>query len=339
MPSSDAGNHGGRPTLRYLVRIVVSAGIIAYLFATQISVDQVIAVVRDGVPWLLAIAFALHFVGFTLSAIRWRLLLNAVTRPVGLWLLMRAYLIGMFCNQFLPSTVGGDVYRSLDAAALTGLPRGQSLAIVVVERLIGALALFGYAVVALVLGFGRLVDKPGVVLSMSLLAVAFVGVFVALAPGSRRLLRRLLNVGPLKRLLPGLDQAFGAVKDLGRKKRIVLGAFGISLVFQFNVIVHYILVGWGLRLSLPTEAYFLVVPVVLLVLQLPISLNGIGVREAVFLFFLSHPMWADQAATKAQAVSYSLVVYTMIVVQGLLGGVFFALRRRALGDLDTANPW
>jgi len=336
MPKRDAGSHRGRRSLGYLIRFVVSVGIIVYLFATRIDVEGVFRAIGESTPWLLAVAFAMHFVGFTLSAVRWRLILGAVDRTVSLWLLMRAYLIGMFCNQFLPSTVGGDVYRSLDAAALTGLPRGQSFAIVIVERLIGALALFSFAVVALLLGFGHLVDrhKPEVVARVGLLALGFLGILAALSPLGRSVLRRLLTVGPFRKLLPSLDEAFGPVKDLGRKKRVLGGVFAISLVFQFNVVVHYILVGLALDLPVPIWAYFLAVPVVLLVLQIPISLNGIGVREFFFVEMLG--IWG---ASADGAMAYSLVVYTMILLQGLLGGVFFALRRRALGDLDTANSW
>jgi len=313
--------------------MLVSAGILIYLLTTTISIQEVGRSIEGCRPGILLLAFSLHFVGFTLSAIRWKLLLSAVVKPTTIWLLMRSYLIGMFCNLFLPSTIGGDVYRGLDASALTGLPRGQSMAIVVVERLIGALALFSYAVVALVLGFGHLVDKPGVVVSISLLALAFFCIFLVLTPWSRSMFRRLLNIGPLKKLLPSLDNAFGAVKDLGKRKRLVTGAFAISLVFQLNVVVHYILVGIALNLPVPMEAYFFVVPVVLLILQVPISLNGIGLREAVFILFLG--TWG---ASEDQAAAFSLVVFTMIVFQGgVFGGIFFALRRQVLGKLDTPN--
>jgi uncharacterized protein (TIRG00374 family) len=331
-------NEMPRPARRvragFFVRLVVSAGLIAYLLG-RISLERVLATVAGSAAGLLAFAFALHFVGFVLSTVRWRLLLSAVTRPPSAWRLMRAYLIGMFCNQFLPSTVGGDVYRSLDAAALSGLPRGQSLAVVVVERLVGALALFSYAVAALILGFGHLVDKPGVVVSVCLVGLVFCALFLLLTPWSRSALRRLLGLGPLARLLPRLDRAFGAVKDIGRRKRILAGAFGISLVFQLNVVFHYMLVGWALDFPLPVEAYFLVIPVVLLVLQLPASLNGVGLREVLFVVFLSPAVWKEQGVTEAQAVAYGFTVWAMILLQGLLGGVFFALRRRMVGGLDS----
>ena len=92
-----------------------------------------------------------------------------------------------------------------------------------------------------------------------------------------------------------------------------------------------VLVGMALGLAVPVGGYFLAIPIVLLVLQIPISLNGIGVREAAFILFLG--IWGT---TEAQAVAYSVVIFAMIVLQGgLVGGTFFALRRRVLGDLDT----
>ena len=330
MPEQESAKRRSTRSIGFWVRLVVSAAIITYLFATRISVEQVLQAIRTCAPGYLLAAFGLHFVGFTLSSLRWRLLLRALSGPISLWRLMRAYLVGMFCNQFLPSTIGGDVYRGLDAAAMTGLPRGQSLAIVALERFIGALALFSYALVALVFGFGHLIDKPGVAASVGLLGVGFLGVFAGLTPWGRQSLRRLMNLGPFRRLLPSLDRAFAAVKDLGRDRARLAGATAISLVFQFNVVVHYILIGYAFHLSVPLGAYFLVVPVVLLILQVPLSLNGIGVREMAFIWSLG--IWNVDVE---KAAAYSFVVYTMILVQGLLGGVFFALRRRAFGDLDT----
>jgi len=306
-----------------LLRLFVSAGIITYLLMTTISMEKVLNSIQGSLLFLQLLAFTLSFVGFTLTSFRWRFLLSAVVKPVSVWLLMRSYLIGMFCNLFLPSTIGGDVYRSMDVSAMTGLPKEQSLAIVVVERFIGALALFTYALVALILGFGHLVDKPGVVTSITTLALAFLGVFLLLTPWSRGLLRRALNIGLLKKLLPRLESAFSAVKALRERKRILTGAFAISLVFQLNVVVFYILVGRALHLPLPIEAYFLVMPIILIILQIPISLNGIGLREAVFILFLG--IWG---VSEDQAVAFGLVVFAMIFIQGgILGGLFYSFRR------------
>ncbi|MBN2490571.1 MAG: flippase-like domain-containing protein [Planctomycetes bacterium] len=325
-----------RGRLAFAIRLVVSAGLITYLL-WRIPLERVLATVAASDVALLAVAFALHASGFLLSALRWRLLLTAVIRPPKLWSLMRAYLIGVFCNQFLPSTIGGDLYRSLDVAALSGLPRGQSLAVVVVERTIGALALFSYAAAALVLGFGHLVDKPGVVASIGVLGLLFAGLLVLLTPWSRAAVRRQLARGPLARLLPALDRAFGAAKDIGQRKRVLAGAVVLSLVFQLNVVIHYILVGTALGLPLGLEAYFLVIPVVLLVLQVPASLNGVGLREFLFVVFLSPAVWGAEGATESGALAYGLTVWAMILLQGMVGGVFFALRRRMVGGLDSGE--
>ncbi len=322
----------------FWARLLLSAGLIAWLLY-RISPADVLAQIRTADPALLAAAFGLHIVGFTLSAWRWRILLAPIVdRVCSQWLLMRAYLIGIFCNQFLPSTIGGDVYRAVDAARLNGIDRGRSLAIVFVERLIGAVALFSYALLAALIWFDRLIDKPGVVASLAALAGVFTIAFVALTPFGRRVAGALLEIGPLRKIRPAVERAFGAVKDLGRERRAIGYALGISFVFQLNVVLHYVLVGAAFDLALPTIAYFLVIPIVLLVLQLPLSINGIGLRETAFVLFLgARDLWGDQAATETQAFAYGAAVYAMIVLQGIIGGVFFGLRRRDLTSRTDAQ--
>lgn len=317
--------------LGFWARLLLSAGLIAWLLYRN-SPPELLAHMRDADPLLLLAAFALHVVGFTLSAWRWRILLAPIVdRVCSQWLLMRAYLIGIFCNQFLPSTIGGDVYRAVDAARLNGIERGRSLAIVFVERLIGAVALFSYALLAALIWFDRLIDKPGVVASLGALAALFTIAFVALTPFGRRVAGALLEIGPLRKIRPAIERAFGAVKDLGRERRALVQALAISAVFQLNVVLHYVLVGAAFDLRLPTLAYFLVIPIVLLVLQLPLSINGIGIRETAFVLFLgAHDLWGDRAVSEPEAVAYGMTVYAMIVLQGVIGGVFFALRRRDL---------
>src|SRR5438093_349670 len=102
----------GRPSVRWLVRVFVSVGIIVYILVDVDSGDLVRGLLGVRVGLVLA-ALALYLGGQALSAYKWHLLGRSVgfARPLGDY--VRFYFIGMFFNLLGPSTIGGDVVRAL----------------------------------------------------------------------------------------------------------------------------------------------------------------------------------------------------------------------------------
>src|SRR4029079_8680305 len=94
--------------------------------------------------WVLA-ALALTPLGYFVSVRRWRLLIRSQGGDAPLPFLVRSFLVGVFFNNFLPSTIGGDTVRVLDTAR-TGVGRAKAVAIVFVDRFVGLLALMLFAV-------------------------------------------------------------------------------------------------------------------------------------------------------------------------------------------------
>ncbi|MDE0978169.1 MAG: lysylphosphatidylglycerol synthase domain-containing protein, partial [Arenicellales bacterium] len=102
----------------------------------------------------------------------------------------------------------------------------------------------------------------------------------------------------------------------------ILRAFGLSVLLQINVVVHFVLIARGVGIMVPVESMFLIVPVAIFVMMLPLSINAIGVREAIFVFFFSLYGVPD-----FQALALAWVSYGFTLIQGVLGGIVFAVRR------------
>jgi uncharacterized membrane protein YbhN (UPF0104 family) len=102
----------------------------------------------------------------------------------------------------------------------------------------------------------------------------------------------------------------------------MLAALLWSGLLQCVVITHYYIVGLALGLTIPWQAYVLIVPLALAITMLPISINGVGVREGAFAYLLG-----VYGVELPVSIAFALVIYALMLGQGLLGGLVFALLR------------
>ena len=113
-----------------------------------------------------------------------------------------------------------------------------------------------------------------------------------------------------------------AVMRFRKAPSALAGAFGGALVVQITIVAFYLLTAEGLSVPLPIFLGAVLIPVSLVVQMAPVSINGFGVREAVFAFFFRRFGLPTDAA-----VALSLVSTGMVMSLSLVGGFFF-LRRR-----------
>jgi hypothetical protein len=95
-------------------------------------------------------------------------------------------------------------------------------------------------------------------------------------------------------------------------------------VFQLNVILHFYLISQALGLSIPFSYFLAFIPISILIQTLPVSINGIGVREGIYISFLTEMLGK---ATVEQSIAFSWIAYGMILLLGILGGVIYAFRK------------
>src|SRR5688572_8524599 len=138
-PDNDPPAPAGRQALLWIVKIIVSAGLL-YVLLSRVDLARLWATARTAsIPWLLA-ALGLYFAMIFVSAWRWGVLLRAQRIAVHVAALLRSYLVATFFNNFLPSNIGGDVVRVRDTARAAG-SKTRAATVVLVDRGIGLLAL------------------------------------------------------------------------------------------------------------------------------------------------------------------------------------------------------
>jgi uncharacterized protein (TIRG00374 family) len=318
-------------SLLVAAKAAVTLALLGWLIHRADMARIVGALSRASPAWVAA-AFALHGVGLLLSAVRWRMLLAAQGAEASLPFLSGSLLTGIFFNNFLPSTVGGDLMRARDTAGLAGSGT-RALAVVLVERSSGIFALGFFALAApLAGGFAAGAGARVAWASTGALLAGFAGFLLLLRPGALGRLRALLERregavrlqgGEPGRVLTRAEHLLSTLEAFSRRPGVLRATFVLALLLQANVIVHYACIARALGLAVPPQAFLLIVPAATVLLLLPVSINGIGAREAVFAWFLGR-----YGVPVAEAVAFSWIAYGLVLVQGLLGGLLYAARRR-----------
>lgn len=300
-------------------KIVISTAMLSWILSRSNLTEVFAALAGASLP-LLLIAYTLNFVGALISAARWHglLLTHGVVVPVPT--LLKSVLVGLFFNNFLPSTVGGDAMRAYDSYRIS--QSGSAMTSVVVDRLLGLLVLTLFALVSLPFATELSETVPLLPLWVTGGGAVLLGIaWLVFFPPSLEVIGGLISIlpGRLQGLAGKIVTAFAAYR--GRRAALAK-AFGWSLLLQANVVVHYWIVALALGFSVPLLHFFLIVPLAIYIMMLPVTVNGIGVRENVLALFL-----AAYGIGSGSAVAYAWLIYLGSVMYGLLGGVVYALRR------------
>ncbi len=313
------------------LRAAASAALLAYVWPRDYrAIGRVIESADLG--WLLA-ALALHAVGVWLSAWRWKLLLERGGRPISVARLSASYLVGFFFNTWLPSGFGGDAVRAYDTRREAD-GAARSVGVIVIERGTGILALVALGALVSV-GAGWYRSMPGLTALLWITTALGAALLAALGAYGPAL------AGRLESAVPGLwrwRRAAGAARallstsaTLSGDRALVARALALGVLLQLNVVMHYAWVGRALGVPVATSYYFLVVPVLVAVLTLPLSINGIGAREVVFVRFLG-----AVGVAREQALAVSVLAFALTLVFSVLGGLVYVARGFASGGSERA---
>ena len=275
-------------------------------------------------PGLVVVGYLLNLLMVALNTYRWRLLVDALGARVSGMRLASYYFVCMFFNNFMPTSIGGDVMRVIDLSRHTGR-KETAMASIVVERLLGLYVLFPLCFGAFLLLGEELPERRWFLLAEAGMAAAFLlGTLII----RRRNMRRL---EPLLRPFKPMFQRFGLREKAGRfydtldfykgRRREVGGALLLSLLSRAVWVVSCWVLGLAIGIDLRPVHYFLLMPLVEVGRMIPISLNGMGIREGVLVLILGL-----FGAAEAEAVFLSVLVYGIFLVNGLFGGAVYGLR-------------
>ncbi len=310
-----------------IIKIIVSISLIAYLiykywdellnFFTTVTLDDINL-------YFLFLAAFMHVTGLLISAIRWKILLNMQGVRPSINYLNGSLLIGIFLNNFLPSSIGGDTYRAYDAAHLKNSSWPKSITVILVERGTGVIGLIGFVMLSLFLGF-NITGLNKLFLVVIIIFVLFVVFLILLLnPKLFKPLKFIFKIKFLNKMKEKAKKFLEAFKAFKNKKVLALVIF-FSFLMQFNVILHYYFAALALKLDISFISFLFMVPIVLLIAMIPISIGGIGIRENTTAYFLeSFGIAAGKAAI------FPLLILFLLLLESIIGGILFLIRRPSI---------
>ena len=262
---------------------------------------------------------ALYAVSYFISAFRWKLLLLAEGIRLPLWRLTVVYLQGSFFNLFLPTLIGGDIFRGYAIYRITD-GHDASLASILVDRLTGFAALILIALAALVVAYSQVRDPQVAVLILAVAAAFTLLIVMLLHDWTKERASGALRVVGLVRFQAKLHGLVEALRRYRGHHRALGQAMLLSALLQALLIVTYYLISTGLHLRVPIAYFFLYVPLITFVAMVPVSVAGLGVREGGAVYF-----FARVGVDAATALTMSLAWFSLSLAMSALGGLAFLL--------------
>ncbi len=317
-----------------ILRIVVSIGLITYLVLTQFKdLRGAIDTLKSASIYLLLLSLSTHVFGIWITAVRWNTLLRTQGIRLSMGYITSSVLIGFFFNNFLPTSIGGDVFRTYDISRKAKIPMGTSASIIIVERFTGIVSAATYAIIALVLGFTAIGGQSIIIPIIIFFVLSLIIGAMILNPrlfGAKKIGRFMDKYSFLKKIKNKLKNVIDTFQSFRKFKWALTKAFIYSFLLQFAVILNYYLASKALGIELGLTAFIFIVPIVALIAMLPISIGGIGLRENSLVFIMT----ALGAARSPSALT-SLILFAMLILIGIIGGLVYVIRPYVLKDSTT----
>lgn len=315
--------------VQLILKIFVSIALIAYLLSGT-DYSAVYSSLVSAKPVYLFLAFITLLIGKILSGYRWQMLLASQEIRIPLRSLIASLFVGQFFNSFLPTTIGGDAVRAYDTAVASN-ESVKSVTTVFMDRLIGVIALVMLAVLAIPIAYIMGEDVNYYLLSVLILFLfCLAGLLIVLNNSLTRGLADALQGMGLSRIADQVWKINTSIQEMRSDNKILWIAFGVSILLQINVVIFHYLISLSLSLDVPLIYYFIIVPVALTVLIVPFSINGIGIREGIFVYLL-----AGLGISASNAIALSLLSFLLLLTQAMIGGIIFALRGVHISEFTT----
>ncbi len=248
----------------------------------------------------------IYIAGQAMCAYRWQLL-AAILKVRGRYPEFLAYtFVGMFTNLFVPGLLGGDAARSVYLGRRYGR-MGEAIASVVADRGVGLIGLFWLAAFAAIfLNFAPF--PPSIITPTVAVGAITLAGFLA-AP----LVARMIHLMPR-----ALRRAGGIVALYLHQPGALIPAIALSIVLQITLAAGQYLLAVGLGITVPLSLFILCVPIANVFASLPLTLNGLGIRESAYLV-----LFGMAGMRKEDAIALGLLWFAVTMVGGMTGAIAF----------------
>ena len=299
----------------FILRLGLSAGLLAWIFS-KIDTQHTMEVLKTAdlgyMLWAAVVFFFIHI----LILLRWNILIRALDLHMPFWAITKWFFIGLFCNLFLPTSVGGDVVKTIGLSG-ESKQKPKVFASVVLDRLSGFAGIVIVAAIMFVAGYQHIPDRS---VGLSIVGMTAVSLAISAVLFSHRIYSfccRLFNRWPkVKKSIMDVHYDIVLMKD---KVGHGIAAIVVSCVLQALSAYVCFVIAKALHQEVNFFYFMIFSPLVCVATALP-SIGGLGVREMGWVYLLS-----KVGVAQGVAVSISLINFLFMVMVGLIGGVMYVV--------------
>lgn len=314
-----------RSHLGHAVRIFVAFGAIFLVFRNE-DLSHLIDILMGINPGILFLGFVGYYVGQLMFVLRWRLILSVQAINISVLAGLKLHFLGLFYNNCLPSSVGGDVLRAWYVTH--HCPRDKRLEAalsVLVDRFVGLSGMIVMALTALWLVpvpakdnttesaanghtggfFEKLVEYRNFIIAGSCIFLALVGLFLLLPPG-RRVIKKVYSI-IREKFHAFFFKTVTALKLYLKKPFTIFCAYLLSFLCQAFPILGLYFIGKDIGLDAHIKYYYVLFPVSWMLGAVPVSIGGIGIMEGWIKIMFAKVSAANEAKSAVIAICQRII--------------------------------
>lgn len=300
-----------------IIRSIVTLALLAWI-ASKVDLNSVIHLLKAAAPAWIAAAVVTQFIRMPIGSIRWQKILMFHGLKVSIWELTRLNFIAAFFSQAMPTVAGGDLIKGV-LLYRSGVPPSKTVASIVFDRASGVAASIILAGVV-TLALENKASEWDILFSVIWIGSAF----ILFLPSVANLMLKMLTKADRRSSWPWLKRIINPSRDLlaycSGGWIFLAKIFFLSVAFQAGGIFLTYLLACSIGISAPMKAYFIFLPIVWVLTMIPLSISGIGIREAAMVWLFSGP---GGCMSRDEAIAVSIAIWLFGVFTGIVGGAIY----------------
>lgn len=300
---------------KVLVRAGITVGLLLFL-AYQMDLGKLWTILVSASLGLVLLATLIHIVGVLLSVVRWSTILVNFDISVDYSPLAKITFIGFFFNLFLPSGIGGDFFRAYYLSQRKNRGMSTTLTTTLLERSGGLCALL---VIGTLFAAFEDLGVEGVHLLyvfLVLITLYLLGNLMLFHGWTHRQISSLLKRRNLEQIEAKMELVYNGLNTLRSNTRAIVVALFLSLLIQLITVVVVWVAALAIEIDAPFRIFMIFVPLINLSIMVPLTINGIGLRESLFYLLFSQIGLPVETSVSLSLVTFS--VYLLTAVPGLI---------------------
>lgn len=307
---------------KILTKATITLALLFFL-AYKMDLGELVAILLSANPILILLATLVHVLSVLLSVFRWRTILVNFDIHIDFAPLAKITFIGFFFNLFLPSGIGGDFFRAYYLSKRKDRGMSTTLTTTVLERSAGLCALLVIGTLFASLENISVEGIPLLYVFLVFITLYLLGNLMLFHSWMHRKISFFLRKRHLQQIEAKMELVYGGLSRLLGNRSSMIMAFLLSLLIQLLAVVIVWIAALAIDIHAPFGIFLIFVPLINLSIMVPLTINGIGLRESLFYLLFSQIGFPVE-----MAVSLSLVTFSVYLLTAIPGSILYSLYKR-----------